>query len=162
MPTSPMSEVIRHLCRSVLLHGTGLTDGQLLDVASGKEIAGLAGFTAAFSPDGKTLATGTSTGLLKFWNLATGKEQASLEAHGGPVTSLVFSPDGKTLATVSNGDDSVRLWVVATAKERGLLKQATSVTTSLALPWVAFLVRTTASWLFPAWLENHPRKRREE
>jgi WD40 repeat protein len=48
------------------------------------------------------------------------------------VTFLTFSPDGKTLATLSNGDDTLRLWDVATAAERARLKQATGPTCSLA------------------------------
>src|SRR5262249_14242462 len=112
--------------------GHGEEGVKLLEVASGKEVGSLAGYRAAFSPDGKTVATGTIDGVLKFWEVATGKEQTSVEAHGGPVTFLVFSPDGKTLATVSNADDTVRLWDVATAQKRAALEQATFAVNSLA------------------------------
>jgi RNA polymerase sigma factor (sigma-70 family) len=105
---------------------------KLLDVASGKELARFAGCRAAFSPGGKSLATGTGDGVLKLWDLTTGNEQKSVEAHDGPVTFLAFSPDGKTLATVSNADDTVRLWDVATAKQRASLRQATFTVQSLA------------------------------
>jgi RNA polymerase sigma factor (sigma-70 family) len=112
--------------------GPGQEGVKLLDVASGNETARFPGFSAAFSPNGKFLATGTLNGELKLWDVATGRDLASREAHHGPVTSLAFSPDGKTLATVSNADDTVRLWDAGTAKERAVLRQATTSVCSLA------------------------------
>jgi RNA polymerase sigma factor (sigma-70 family) len=112
--------------------GPGDEGIKLLNVDSGKEAASFPGFQATFSPDAKTLATGTLDGVLKLWDVATGAERTSRQAHDGPVTYLAFSPDGKTLATVSNGDDTVKLWDVATANERALLKQATQSVQTLA------------------------------
>src|SRR5207247_654115 len=51
----------------------------------------------AFSPDGKTLASGGGDRTIKLWDVTTGVEQAFLAGHTGPVWSLAFSPDGKTL-----------------------------------------------------------------
>jgi WD40 repeat protein len=89
--------------------------------ATGKEVRRLkqavAGISAlAFSPDGKVLATGTATHLIRLWDLATGKEVLPLGGHQGPVHQLAYSPDDKLLAT-SSIDRIVRLWDSATGKE---------------------------------------------
>ena len=81
----------------------------------------------AFSPDGKTLATasdatsqGASTGVVRVWNLATGKPIGSPIEAGvdNGVNGVAFSPDGKILAT-ADGDGADRLWNPATGKPIG-------------------------------------------
>ena len=69
-----------------------------------------------FSPDGKLLAVGDSSGAVVFWDPATGKRVGQpLVGHNGGVDSVAFDPSGRTLATASD-DGKIRLWDVATRK----------------------------------------------
>jgi len=65
--------------------------------------------SVSFSPDGKTLATGSEDKTVKLWDVASGREVQTLQGHSNWVLSVSFSPDGKTLATGS-GDNTVKLW----------------------------------------------------
>ena len=62
----------------------------------------------AFSPDGKTIATGSDTGKLRFWDLASKTELLSYRVMQDRITSVAFSPDGQTVAVA--GGDGVALW----------------------------------------------------
>ncbi|WP_249268059.1 WD40 repeat domain-containing protein [Microcystis aeruginosa FBCC-A68] len=73
-----------------------------------------------FSPDGKTLVSGSDDGTIKLWNVETGKEIRTLKGHDGYVSSVNFSPDGKTL--VSGSLQTIKLWNVETGEEILTLK----------------------------------------
>ena len=92
--------------------------------------------SVSFSPDGTTLASGSSDGKVKLWDVATGTNIATLHGHWTPVESVSFSPDGKTLASAADsdtffGDGEVKLWDVATRENIATLEgYATSVSFS--------------------------------
>jgi WD40 repeat protein len=67
---------------------------------------------AAFSPGGRTIATGTALGRdIILWETATGQERGRIKDLDTPAQLLAFSPDGHVLA-VSGGDCAPLLWDV--------------------------------------------------
>ena len=80
--------------------------------------------SVAFSPDGQTLAFGSSDGLVKVWDTNTWKYLRKLKGHEKGVTSVVFSPDGTTLASASD-DDTIKIWNPATKTCLRTLKKHT-------------------------------------
>ena len=72
----------------------------------------------SFSPDGKTLASGSRDAgehAVLLWDVETGTLKTKLVGHTGSVYSVSFSPDGKTLASGDAWPDyNLLLWDVAT------------------------------------------------
>jgi WD40 repeat protein len=76
--------------------------------------------TLAFSPDGKTIASGSSepsrSGELKLWDATTGALVKEFKnAHSDTVQSVDFSGDGKLLVSGA-ADRFVKCWTVADTK----------------------------------------------
>ncbi|MFE0424809.1 WD40 repeat domain-containing serine/threonine protein kinase, partial [Streptomyces sp. NPDC058953] len=95
------------------------------------DTAGLADYTAevysvVFSPDGKTLASGSRDYTLDLWNAADASLVATILARS-VVHAVAFSPDGKNIAT-GDWDNRVRLWRVA---DRRLVTTITRHTNSV-------------------------------
>ena len=65
-------------------------------------------FNAAFSPDGQTITTGGSDGVVKLWR-TDGTLFKTLMGHEAAIFQVAFSPNGQTLATASV-DSTVKLW----------------------------------------------------
>ena len=96
---------------------------RLLDLASGR-VERLRGrhrgglVFGAFSPDGRTLSSGTGSGEVVVWDVQEGRAIERLEGHHGTVWMQAFSPDGRTLYTA--GDDSnVFIWDAAGDRRLG-------------------------------------------
>ena len=76
-------------------------------------------FSVLFSPDGKTLVSGSRDNTVRLWDVKTGESIGKpLTGHEDAVYSASFSPDGKTLVTGSS-DGTVRLWNAATGEPIG-------------------------------------------
>ncbi|GIJ71468.1 Hsp70 family protein [Virgisporangium ochraceum] len=75
-------------------------------------------FSAAFSSDNDTVASGSIDGTVRVWSASTGRTLATLTGHRGSVFAVSFSPDGRVLATAGH-DRLVRLWDVASAEQVG-------------------------------------------
>ncbi|MBI1916197.1 MAG: PQQ-binding-like beta-propeller repeat protein [Planctomycetes bacterium] len=120
---------------------------KLLDPSTGKELPAPSRHkdwvcSVAFSPDGKFLVSAggnefaparndyKTIGEVKLWDVAARTER-SLKGHTNKVFAAAFSRDSKTLATGS-ADRTVRLWDVATGKERAVLGGHTEAVSSVA------------------------------
>jgi WD40 repeat protein/tetratricopeptide (TPR) repeat protein/tRNA A-37 threonylcarbamoyl transferase component Bud32 len=72
-------------------------------------------FAVAFSPDGKTILTGSGDGTARLWDAASGRPIGQPMRHERRITSVAFSPDGKTILTGSE-DGTARLWGAASGR----------------------------------------------
>ncbi|MYC14008.1 MAG: hypothetical protein F4Y39_09815 [Gemmatimonadetes bacterium] len=95
------------------------SDVRLWNVATRRAISVLQGHTSiitsiAFSPDGKTLVSGSWDATIKLWDVATGRNVATFEQDQS-VSSVAYSPDGTILAFGAS-DSTIRLLNISTGE----------------------------------------------
>src|SRR5262249_32491252 len=74
---------------------------------------------AAFSPDSRTVISGSQDGTAQLWDAASGKKIGPPLQVGGQYFQVSFIPDGKGALTCSEGN-TARLWDATTGEPVGL------------------------------------------
>ena len=119
---------------------------RLWNVLTGENKTVLNGHTSgikciAFSPDGKTLASGGSDNTIRLWDPHTEQQKSTQIGHKGPVECIAFSPDGNTLASASftqrdqynrNPNYAIWLWDLQTGKQKAQLSGHTEYVFAVA------------------------------
>jgi WD40 repeat protein/serine/threonine protein kinase len=97
---------------------------RIFDVASAQPVSpnledrtGRMVLSAAVSPDGTTLLTGSSDHTARLWSVPEGKPQGGPLTHPTSVSGVAFAPDGRHLATAQRGG-LIRLWELPAGNRR--------------------------------------------
>ncbi len=93
------------------------------DLENGQPVSRLKGHVddilcAAFSPDGKWIATGGLDNVARLWDVERGREIRTLKSPKGKgVFCVTFSPDGKKILTGSSGENTIKVWHAESGQE---------------------------------------------
>jgi hypothetical protein len=87
--------------------------------------------SVAFSPGGALLASASTDGTVKLWEMPGGRELAALASHSSVVASVTFPPDGALLASPSDGG-TVKLWAMPGGRELATLAGHSGPVSSVA------------------------------
>ena len=84
----------------------------LLQVAPQRIRSFEGGQFVVFSPDGASLVSASSEGIIKLWDVSTGENTTTFEGS----VFAAFSPDGTTIVSASD-NGRIKLWDVSTGEE---------------------------------------------
>jgi WD40 repeat protein len=97
--------------------------------------------SVAFSPDGKTLTSGSWDGTVKLWDVCDGrlKLRRTFRGEWDEVEAVAFTPSGDAVVGVGTGFDDepfgvVMLWTPGSARGRTLVREAGKIDTIAFAP----------------------------
>ena len=100
----------RGIMASVSWGGVDLWDADTGELLRPLPIRSHIFFRAAFSPDGRIVASARDFGAVEIWDAETGSHLKHIHAHSHDAYAIAFSPDGRILATSGARDNLIRLW----------------------------------------------------
>ena len=105
---------------------------RVIDLATGSDLLPLDGRTFgwafqefAFAPDGRTLASAGSDGVVRVWEIVSARERYRFTGHRAAILGVAFSPDGRRLAS-SSMDSTVLVWDVSAPQHPAPAPRATA------------------------------------
>ncbi len=112
---APNGEILASVSTDAKITLWNLNTGKILHTQQNSHTLGINSIT--FSPDGKIFATANRKKcIIKLWEVATGKEIATLKSTKSPANVITFSPEGKILAS-GNKNGKIQLWDINTKQE---------------------------------------------
>ncbi|KAG8795970.1 hypothetical protein FRC12_007316 [Ceratobasidium sp. 428] len=138
-----VARVVIAASRTVWIHDT-YTGQKLVSLRQGDN-GGITSF--AFSPDGRTLASGSGWATVRLWDTETGKALVEpLEGHTKWVSCVKFSLDGRLVVSGSH-DDTVRIWDARTGETvRGPIRTAVRASCLALIPGGGLAVGGMDAW----------------
>ena len=91
------------------------------DAVTGEKLIRLSGHTiqvrsAAFSPDGRSLATASADRTIKIWDASDGTELRTIYGHTDVLSIVAFSPDSQKIVS-AGWDRQIKIWDPATGEQ---------------------------------------------
>jgi WD40 repeat protein len=109
------------LLAAPLIFAEGNSPVYLIDTATGeilRELPSEDGWsrTAMWSPDGKTLAVGYQSGVIKLWDTERWTVKLTFDAHQSQIHDVNWSPDGKRIISAEHENGVAHIWEAATGE----------------------------------------------